>query len=226
MSHPAAEPNLDVPQQDFTVLLSIGRPTPDIGSAESEQGARRSDDGPEREESDEPQPVRHWIWQQSICAALHAIFVRGGSVIVRADGELLALLWGVASTHSSNGPGEEIGPRIHLLRDVNRTAEEDDVSSFSEAFAETGLVEIHGWTDEENELPGPGPHFGMILLPDANIPDSSLFRRTSANAVVRWSDEQAFDGPEARDVIFRGDAPAVAYLLESVVQEWVGSSQG
>lgn len=226
MSHPADEPNLEVSQQAFTVLLSIGSPAPDIGSPESDGGERRSDDGPERDDDDRPPPVRHWIWQQSICAALHAIFVRGGSVTVRPDGEMLALLWGVASAHSPNGPGETISPRVHVLTDVNRTADADAVSSFSTAYAETGLVQIHEWTGEENELPGPSPHFGLVLLPDGSIPDSPLFGRTSANAVVRWSDQEAFDVPERRDVILEGDAPAVAYLLESVIEGWTGPRQG
>jgi hypothetical protein len=217
-----------LPRQPFTVILSVGLPKPKVGGPEENP----EEPFPEERAHDElPITGRHWLWQQSVSALLHAVFVRGGSVAARLDDELLPFLWGTAQVHAQPVPAEHgempSEPPVYVLatdRDERRQDADSEADSPSGAFEVTGLVRVHRVGPDFSEIPGPRPHFGVVLWPDrATEADLRFLSSVEGFTVVRWWDEPspAMRNLRAAELIVEGSAPPLHYLLERLVDSWL-----
>jgi hypothetical protein len=212
----------DRPQRPFTVVLSVGAPRPDTRSAAPRREAPPNDD-------DRVVGGRSWLWQQSVSALLHAVFLRGGTVASRMNDELLPFAWGVAQTHAAVVAAERGAfartPSIYLLRDGagQRRPDADDPTTSFAAFEATGLVGVRHRPVFEGDLPGPPPHFGMVLWPDASTQaDQRLLSHTERATVLRWPGDTVEGLPRrAVDLIIEDANPPLHWLLERTVDSWL-----
>lgn len=227
----------------FTVVLSAGAATPIIG------GPGTGDTSPhvDRAPGGQPQSSRNWVWQSSVSSLLHAVFARGGTVATRLDDELLPFVWGIARLHAQpvsaehgETPSEPVvyalTTTIQELPDYWRRRggrdpydREQTSEPYAAAFESTGLVQAQLFRPDTREMPGPGPHFGIVLWPDettdADLPFLSL---ADSVTIVRWWDDPPFEalGPGAEELRLEEDAPPLQFMIERLVDAWLTRGQG
>lgn len=223
----------DVYRTPFTVVLSVGSAMPSVGGPDETDSTSHSD----RSHGTEPVSSRSWTWQPSVSALLHAVFARGGTITARLDDELLPFLWGSAQVHAQAVPAEHgetpTEPAVYALTsamdehpDPKRSERSDSVAG---AFEATGLVRVQPFTRDIQQIPGPGPHFGVVLWPDETIEeDLPLLYLTESIAVVRWWDAPPVEqlGPDTEDIAVEGDAPPLQFIIERLVDSWIAGGRG
>jgi hypothetical protein len=207
--------------EPFTVVLSVGPPSVLTGHPDSDDlgGVSASDDD-----------GRHWVWQDTITTLLHAIFTRGGSVVARFDEATFPLLWATALRYAEALPAEHGDRRMEVPLEIIATerwyeAADADV----DAFEATGAVRI--WRERPEGPrrpwpPGPGPHFGVILLAGGQSSDDlSLLDRVERLLAVDWTDAPTADALATRvsDRFWLEDGfEPVDARFESYLDGWLG----
>jgi len=221
----------DGPEQvePFTVVLSVGPPDPALG--------RPGRTGPERLIiTDQNAAGRHWMWQQAVMAVLHAVFVRGGSVVSTFDDELFPLLWATALTYAEPAPAEHGARHLDAPLKVIATSgswyegiQGDNarpIDSIS-AFEATGAVLVFRDSDDL-WAHSSGRRFGVVLWPDSSTADDlPLMRGLERLAVLHWPDyrvERAWLPLESEDLPIEGDTPPFQHIFEARLDEWLGRS--
>lgn len=217
-----AQLNDDNGVEPFTVVLSVGPPRVLIGRPDSDDlGAvgGTDDDG------------RHWAWPDTITTLLHAVFARGGSVVARFDEETFPLLWSTALRYAEAVPAEHGDRRMDAPLEIIATDRwyESTANAGVDAFEATGAVRI--WRERPEDLdqpwpPGPGPHFGVILLAgDQPFEDLPLLDGVVRLLAVDWADAPTADAlPTAvldRLRLEHGFEP-VDVRFESHLDDWLG----